>query len=96
MGVTFLLGFPSITTATRSPFTCIRNIANKTLDFFQNCRKLEAVNRRGVFMAQLNTFSGVKEHKVVSQKAWLKARKQLLVKEKKFSKKILSDLSELN
>jgi predicted dithiol-disulfide oxidoreductase (DUF899 family) len=37
-------------------------------------------------MAQLNTFSGVKEHKVVSQKAWLKARKQLLVKEKKFSK----------
>ena len=37
-------------------------------------------------MAQINTFNGVKEHKVVSQKAWLTARKQLLVKEKKFSK----------
>ena len=37
-------------------------------------------------MAQINTFNGAKEHKVVSQKAWLTARKQLLVKEKKFSK----------
>jgi predicted dithiol-disulfide oxidoreductase (DUF899 family) len=37
-------------------------------------------------MAKIKTFHGVKEHKVVSQKEWLKARKQLLVKEKKFSK----------
>ena len=37
-------------------------------------------------MAKLKTFNGVKEHKVVSQKEWLKARKQLLIKEKKFSK----------
>ena len=37
-------------------------------------------------MAFLKTFNGLKEHKVVSQGAWLTARKQLLVKEKKFSK----------
>ena len=37
-------------------------------------------------MAQLITFSGTKEHKVVSQREWLAARKRLLVKEKKFSK----------
>jgi predicted dithiol-disulfide oxidoreductase (DUF899 family) len=37
-------------------------------------------------MAKLKTRDGAKEHKVVSQKEWLKARKQLLVKEKKFSK----------
>jgi predicted dithiol-disulfide oxidoreductase (DUF899 family) len=37
-------------------------------------------------MAKLKTFAGVKEHKVVSQKEWLAARKQLLAKEKKFSK----------
>jgi predicted dithiol-disulfide oxidoreductase (DUF899 family) len=37
-------------------------------------------------MAKIRTFHGVKEHKVVSEKEWIKARKQLLVKEKKFSK----------
>jgi predicted dithiol-disulfide oxidoreductase (DUF899 family) len=37
-------------------------------------------------MAKIKTFHGVKEHKVVSKKEWVKARKQLLVKEKKFSK----------
>ena len=37
-------------------------------------------------MAKLKTFTGVKEHKVVSQKEWLAARKRLLAKEKKFSK----------
>jgi predicted dithiol-disulfide oxidoreductase (DUF899 family) len=37
-------------------------------------------------MAKLKTRDGVKEHKVVSEKEWLKARKQLLVNEKKFSK----------
>ena len=37
-------------------------------------------------MAKLKTFTGVKEHKVVSQKEWVTARKRLLAKEKKFSK----------
>ena len=37
-------------------------------------------------MAKLKTFAGVKEHKVVKPKEWLAARKQLLVKEKKFTK----------
>ena len=37
-------------------------------------------------MAKIKTFHGVKEHKVVSEKEWLKARQQLLIKEKKFSK----------
>jgi predicted dithiol-disulfide oxidoreductase (DUF899 family) len=37
-------------------------------------------------MAKIKTFEGVKEHKVVPQKAWLAARKRLLMKEKKFSK----------
>ena len=37
-------------------------------------------------MAKIKTVHGVKEHKVVSQKEWLAARKRLLVKEKKFSK----------
>jgi predicted dithiol-disulfide oxidoreductase (DUF899 family) len=37
-------------------------------------------------MPKLKTINGTKEHKVVSQKAWLAARKRLLVKEKKFSK----------
>jgi predicted dithiol-disulfide oxidoreductase (DUF899 family) len=37
-------------------------------------------------MAKLKTFAGVKEHKVVTQKEWLTARKRLLAKEKKFSK----------
>jgi predicted dithiol-disulfide oxidoreductase (DUF899 family) len=37
-------------------------------------------------MAQLTTFGGTKEHKVVSPSQWLAARKKLLVKEKKFSK----------
>jgi len=37
-------------------------------------------------MAKLQTFNGVKEHKVVSEQAWLKTRKKFLVKEKKFSK----------
>ncbi len=37
-------------------------------------------------MAQIETFNGVKEHKVVSQKQWLAARKSLLAKEKKFSR----------
>lgn len=37
-------------------------------------------------MAKLIIFNRTKEHKVVSQKAWLAARKRLLVKEKRFSK----------
>jgi len=37
-------------------------------------------------MAKIKTFSGVKEHKVVSPKQWLAARKELLVKEKKFTR----------
>lgn len=37
-------------------------------------------------MAKLKTFRGTKEHKVVSEKQWLAARKKLLVEEKKFSK----------
>jgi predicted dithiol-disulfide oxidoreductase (DUF899 family) len=37
-------------------------------------------------MAKFKTFAGVKEHKVVTQKEWLSARKRLLVKEKKFSR----------
>jgi len=37
-------------------------------------------------MAKIKTVQGTKEHKVVSQKEWLAARKRLLVKEKKFSK----------
>ncbi len=37
-------------------------------------------------MAKIKTIHGVKEHKVVSPKKWLAARKRLLVKEKKFSK----------
>lgn len=37
-------------------------------------------------MAKLKTFAGVKEHKVVTPKEWLAARKRLLLKEKKFSK----------
>jgi predicted dithiol-disulfide oxidoreductase (DUF899 family) len=38
------------------------------------------------FMAKITTFNGTKEHKIVSQKEWLAARKRLLAKEKKFSK----------
>ncbi|HTR41054.1 MAG TPA: thioredoxin family protein [Pseudomonadales bacterium] len=37
-------------------------------------------------MAKIKTVRGIENHKAVSQKEWLKARKQLLVKEKKFSK----------
>src|SRR6266404_8059818 len=37
-------------------------------------------------MARLKTFNGVKEHKVVSEKQWLAARKKLLAEEKKFTK----------
>ena len=33
-------------------------------------------------MAPIKTFTGVKEHNVVSQKEWLAARKSLLAKEK--------------
>src|SRR5438270_10741628 len=37
-------------------------------------------------MAQIKTVQGVKEHKVVSPKAWLTARRRLLAQEKKFSR----------
>jgi len=37
-------------------------------------------------MAKIKTVDEVKEHKVVSQKEWLTARKRLLAKEKKFSR----------
>jgi predicted dithiol-disulfide oxidoreductase (DUF899 family) len=37
-------------------------------------------------MAKIKTINGTKEHKVVSEKEWLTARKALLVKEKKFSR----------
>jgi predicted dithiol-disulfide oxidoreductase (DUF899 family) len=36
--------------------------------------------------ANIKTFRGTKKHKVVSEKAWLAARKRLLTREKKFSK----------
>lgn len=36
-------------------------------------------------MAQLETIEGIQEHKVVSLKEWLTARKELLAKEKEFS-----------
>ncbi|HEV8542101.1 MAG TPA: thioredoxin family protein [Verrucomicrobiae bacterium] len=37
-------------------------------------------------MAKIKTFEGNKEHRVVSEKEWLAARKRLLIKEKGFSK----------
>ncbi len=37
-------------------------------------------------MPKIKTVQGIENRKVVSQKEWLKARKKLLVKEKKFSK----------
>ena len=37
-------------------------------------------------MAKIKTIHGIKDHKVVSEKEWLTARKSLLVKEKKFSR----------
>jgi predicted dithiol-disulfide oxidoreductase (DUF899 family) len=37
-------------------------------------------------MAKLKTITGTKEHKVVSEKEWVAARKALLVKEKKFTR----------
>jgi predicted dithiol-disulfide oxidoreductase (DUF899 family) len=37
-------------------------------------------------MAKIKTVNGTKEHKVVSETAWMAARKALLVKEKKFSR----------
>jgi predicted dithiol-disulfide oxidoreductase (DUF899 family) len=42
--------------------------------------------KREDHMAKLKTRAGMKEHKVVSHEQWIKARKQFLVKEKKFSK----------
>ena len=37
-------------------------------------------------MAKLKTINGTKEHRVVSEKQWIVARKKLLAEEKKFSK----------
>ena len=37
-------------------------------------------------MAMITTFTGTKDHKVVSHAKWIAARKALLVKEKKFSR----------
>ena len=37
-------------------------------------------------MAKLKTVNGMKEHKVVTEKDWIAARKALLVKEKKFTR----------
>lgn len=37
-------------------------------------------------MAKIKTLQGTKEHKVVSEKEWLAARKKFLVKEKKFTR----------
>lgn len=37
-------------------------------------------------MAKLKTFDGIKEHKVVSEKQWIAARKKLLSAEKKFTR----------
>jgi len=39
-------------------------------------------------MAKLKTFRGTKEHKVVSPKQWVTARKRLLAKEKKLTKQL--------
>ena len=44
-------------------------------------------------MAKLKTRNGTKEHKVVSEAAWLAARKALLVKEKKFTR-LLDQLNQ--
>ena len=44
-------------------------------------------------MAKLKTRNGTKEHKVVSEAAWLTARKALLVKEKKFTR-LLDQLNQ--
>src|SRR5581483_7494508 len=41
---------------------------------------------KGAVMAKIKTLEGVKEHKVVSPKEWLFARKKFLVKEKKLTK----------
>jgi len=37
-------------------------------------------------MAQIKTFNGIKEHRVVTRKEWLTARQRLLAAEKKFSR----------
>src|SRR5687768_3537326 len=37
-------------------------------------------------MAKIKTVRGIKEHKVVSEREWVTARKALLAKEKKFSR----------
>ena len=37
-------------------------------------------------MAKLKTFNGTKEHKVVSEKQWIAARKKFLAEEKKFTR----------
>ena len=37
-------------------------------------------------MPKIKTVNGIENRKVVSEKEWLVARKQLLLKEKKFSK----------
>src|SRR5262245_32404506 len=37
-------------------------------------------------MATIKTINGTKEHKVVSPKAWLAARRKLLAEEKRFSR----------
>src|SRR5438128_10983966 len=37
-------------------------------------------------MTKIKTVRGIEDHKVVSQKEWLAARKKLLLKEKKFSR----------
>ena len=44
-------------------------------------------------MAKLKTRNGTKEHKVVSEAAWVTARKALLVKEKKFTR-LLDQLNQ--
>jgi len=63
------------------------------LDYFAFASNIAAAmtadsgcNHAEHFMAKIKTIHGIKEHKVVSQKDWLTARKRLLVKEKKFSR----------
>jgi predicted dithiol-disulfide oxidoreductase (DUF899 family) len=45
-----------------------------------------STDEQETIMAKLKTFSGTKEHKVVSPEKWITARKSLLAKEKKFSR----------
>jgi predicted dithiol-disulfide oxidoreductase (DUF899 family) len=65
---------------------CNRKHRNK-LDQNQKPVKQSVSNRKErKIMPKIKTVRGIENRKVVSQKAWLTARKKLLIEEKKFSK----------